>query len=92
MSYQPHVPRRDAERVCEVCVGRGGREEGKEEEQREMKRVLEEREKKKGENGREKDRMRRREGKGGTFLFKPSLCCSMLLRTNLKGKRTTIRK
>ena len=35
-----------------------------------------------------KDRMRRREEKGDTFLFKPSLCCSMLLRTNLKGKRT----
>ena len=32
----------------------------------------------------EEDRMRSREGKGGTFLFKPSLCCSMLL----KGKRT----
>ena len=75
-----------------MCVGRRG---GKEGEQREIKGVLEERRKKKmGEWKGKEDRVRRRrEGKGGTFLFKPSLYCSMLLRTNLKGKRTTtIRK
>ena len=66
MSHQPHVPRRDAERVCEgVCRegregrGKGGRAEG------EMKRVLEERNKKRrmeGKRGQNEKKERRKRG------------------------------
>ena len=91
MSHQPHVLRRDAGRVCEVCVcegcvcvgGRGGEQE---EEQREMEGVLEERKRIEGERKRE-EKGEKWPGKS-TFLFKPSLCCSILFRTNLKCERT----
>ena len=70
MSHRPHVPRRDAERVCEVHVGRGEGKGGRTEEVLDEKSIRgEDKKKREWENvrGRGQNKKKERRGKGVPF-------------------------